>query len=125
MQSRQSQQKTLLVVDDDLDILDFLHDLLSMEGYRVLITTKTEALEQLQRDALPDLILLDVFLSGRDGREVTRHLKSQEETRTIPIIMFSAYPNVKATVQAAGADAFIEKPFDMDILVTKIAHFLC
>ncbi len=124
MQRSARQQKYILVVDDDPDILDFLHDLLELEGYAVSVSTKGDYLEQLQSGGLPGLILLDVFLSGRDGREIVRDLKSRQVTRQIPVIMFSAHPSAKATALEAGADAFLEKPFESDVLVTTIAHFL-
>ena len=70
---------------------------------------------------LPDLILLDVLLSGKDGREIVKRLKSQEETRHIPVIMFSAHPSAEKTARAAGADDFVAKPFEMDEILAKIA----
>jgi CheY-like chemotaxis protein len=124
MQSRHSQEKHILVVDDDPDILDFLHDLLELEGYTVAVSAKVDYLEKLQNGDLPDLILLDVFLSGRDGREIVKSLKNQEETRLIPVIMFSAHPSAEATARAAGADDFLAKPFDLDELLEKITHYL-
>src|SRR5690348_4516219 len=117
MQSKASQKQSILVVDDDPDILDFLHDLLEMEGYRVAVSMKGEYLETLQNGDLPDLILLDVHLSGRDGREIVRYLKKREETKMIPIIMISAHPSAEETARQAGADAFLEKPFEIEVLL--------
>jgi CheY-like chemotaxis protein len=97
---------------------------LEQEGYIIVTTDKAEYVERLHNDGLPDLILLDVLLSGKDGREIVKHLKSQEETRHIPVIMFSAHPNAEKTAQAAGADDFIAKPFEMDELLAKVAHYL-
>ncbi len=73
---------------------------------------------------MPHLLLLDVLLSGKDGREIVKDLKGQEETRAIPIIMFSAHPSAEETPRATGADDFLAKPFDIDVLLDKIAHFL-
>jgi CheY-like chemotaxis protein len=117
----QSKQKKILVVDDEPDILAFLQELLEQEGYTVAITDKAEYLEKLDADGLPDLILIDVLLSGKDGREIVKHLKSQEETRHVAVIMFSAHPNAKETARAAGADDFVAKPFEMDEILAKIA----
>jgi DNA-binding response OmpR family regulator len=116
----QSSEHTILVVDDDRDILEFLHDLLEMEGYTVTVTAKANYLERLQKRGMPDLILLDVFLSGRDGREIVASLKNQEDTRRIPVLMFSAHPHAEATARAAGADDFLAKPFDLEQLLAKI-----
>jgi CheY-like chemotaxis protein len=93
MQSKTSQEQSILVVDDDPDILDFLHDFLELEGYKVAVSMKGKYLETLHNGDLPDLILLDMHLSGRDGREIVRHLKKREETKLIPIIMISAHPS--------------------------------
>ena len=81
-------------------------------------------LEQLHNDRLPHLMLVDVLLSGKDGRAIVKHLKSQPETMHIPVIMFSAHPNVQETVLQAGAEDFVAKPFVIDELLAKIAHFL-
>jgi DNA-binding response OmpR family regulator len=120
----QNWRKKLLVVDDDPDILEFLEVILEEEGYAVVTSTKGEYLEQLHNGGLPDLILLDVLLSGKDGRLIVKDLKSQQETRSIPVIMFSAHPSAEATARQAGADDFLAKPFEIDVLLTKIAHHL-
>ena len=77
--SIQSKQKKLLVVDDEPDILEFLQVILEEEGYTVAVTGKGEYLEKLNNGILPDLILLDMWLSGKDGREIVKYLKSQEK----------------------------------------------
>ena len=119
----QSKQKNLLVVDDEEDILEFLKVILEDEGYFVVTTDKGDYLERLQ-DTLPDLILLDLLLSGKDGREIVAYLKTQENTKHIPVIMFSAHPNAQAMTKNAGADDFVAKPFEIDLLLSKIAKYL-
>ncbi|HEV2580109.1 MAG TPA: response regulator transcription factor [Ktedonobacteraceae bacterium] len=116
----QGKRPKILVVDDDPDILDFLQDLLNLENYTVVITEQAEYLEQLHDGGLPDLILIDILLSGKDGREIIRHLKSQERNRYVPVIMFSAHPSAETTALEAGADDFLAKPFEMDELLAKI-----
>lgn len=124
MQRRPGQKKQILVIDDDLDILDFLHELLEMEGYAVAVSSRGNTLEELEEEQLPDLVLLDVFLSGKDGRDMVKHLKTQEETRQIPVIMFSAYPSSEAAARAVGADDFLAKPFNVDMLLEKVQTLL-
>ncbi len=111
-------------MDDDPDILEFLQIILEEEGYAVVTSDKGEYLEQLHNGGLPHLILLDVLLSGKDGREIVKYLKSQQETEHIPIIMFSAHPSAEETARQAGADDFLAKPFHIDALLAKIMHFL-
>lgn len=113
----------MLVVDDEPDILEFLQAVLEDEGYAVLTTSKGDYLETIQHGSLPDLILLDVFLSGKDGREIARHLKSREETRHIPIIMFSAHPNAEVTAREAGANDFVAKPFEIPYLLDLVQKY--
>lgn len=119
-----TKQKKILVVDDEPDILEFLLELLEQEGYTVAITEKGEYLEQLQQDSLPDIILLDVLLSGKDGREIVKYLKSREETRHVPVIMFSANPGAEKTAREAGADDFVAKPFEIDEILAKITKYI-
>ena len=86
----QKTAKRILIVDDEPDILEFLRIILEEERYEVVTSDKGEFLEQLHNDRLPHLILVDVLLSGKDGRAIVTHLKSQPETMHIPVIMFSA-----------------------------------
>ncbi len=120
----QSKKKKLLVVDDEQDILEFLKVILEDEGYIVVTTDKDDYLEGLNNDTPPDLILLDLLLSGKDGREIVKHLKMQENTKHIPIIMFSAHPGAQETTRQAGADDFVAKPFEIDLLLSKIRQHL-
>jgi CheY-like chemotaxis protein len=119
-----SKKKKLLVVDDEQDILEFLKVILEDEGYIVVTTDKDDYLEGLNNDALPDLILLDLLLSGQDGRKIVKHLKMQEHTKHIPIIMFSAHPGAQEITRQAGANDFVAKPFEIDLLLNKIAQYL-
>lgn len=120
----ESASKRVLVVDDEPDILEFLQIILEEEGYEVVTSDKADYLEQLHNGGLPHLILVDVLLSGKDGREIVKYLKSQPETKQIPIIMFSAHPSAEGTARQAGADDFLAKPFNIDVLLEKIARFL-
>jgi CheY-like chemotaxis protein len=110
-----AQQTRVLVVDDDPDILDAIRFLFEDEGYTVTTTEKGEYAENLHdgNGGLPDLIILDVLLSGKDGRTICRTLKSRPDTQHIPIIMISAHPDAETAAYAVGADHFVAKPFDM------------
>jgi DNA-binding response OmpR family regulator len=120
----QGGRKKILVVEDEPDILEFLQVILEEEGYAVLTSDKGEFLEQLDNSNLPDLIIVDVLLSGKDGREIVKQMKSQEETKHIPVIMFSAHPSAEQTAREAGAEDFLAKPFDIDELLAKVAKYL-
>jgi two-component system, OmpR family, phosphate regulon response regulator PhoB len=115
----------ILVVDDDSDILDAMRFVLEDAGYIVKTTPTGEDVEErLTAINLPDLIILDVLLSGRDGREICRKLKLNTKTKHIPIIMISAHPAIKKSVLEAGADAFIPKPFDITHLLQKVKELI-
>jgi DNA-binding response OmpR family regulator len=106
----------ILVIDDDPDILDAIRAMLEDEGHHVQTSEKGDYAESLRDVAggLPDLIILDVLLSGKDGRAICRKLKAHDETRHIPIIMISAHPDAERSVKNVGADAFVAKPFSID-----------
>lgn len=118
-------KQTIVIVDDEPDILIFLEAMLRDAGYEVVVVEKSEALEQfLEQRRLPSLILLDMLLSGKDGRAISRQLKSQNVTRDIPIIMLSAHPGAAKEALESGADDFIAKPFEMDDLLLKISSYV-
>src|SRR5690349_14380185 len=108
--------KNVLVVGDDPDILDAICFMLEDAGYHVKTTEKAEYAENLEdtNGNLPDLIILDVLLSGKDGRQICKKLKSQQNTRHIPVIMISAHPSAEKSIVDVGADDFLAKPFDID-----------
>jgi DNA-binding response OmpR family regulator len=110
----------ILVVDDDTDILSVMEILLTMKGFEVQVTSKGENTFPKIASFKPDLILLDVLISGHDGRVICKKLKSDEETRNIPVIMFSAHPGAAASIAEYGANDFIAKPFDVNNLMKKV-----
>ena len=116
----------ILVVDDDVDILGAIEAMLEDVGYAVKTTEKADYAEALPdgNGGLPNLIILDVLLSGKDGRTICRKLKSQDDTRHIPIVMISAHPDAERSVKEVGANAFVAKPFSVDTLLDTIAGFL-
>ena len=116
-------KKKIMVVDDDESILEVMHIVLEGEGYDVETRVNVQSLQELDGE-LPDMILLDVLLSGEDGTEICKRLKSQQETRDIPIILLSAHSSAGKTARECGADAFLDKPFDIDVLVEMVKQHL-
>lgn len=118
-------RKKILVADDDPSILDVLKLMLEqVGGYEVITTPDGESVLELRTttDKLPDLILLDLWMSGIDGRDVCKSLKSDDKTKDLPLIIFSANRDVEMISREAGADDFIAKPFQMDDLLEKVAR---
>lgn len=114
----------ILIVDDEPDIVLALVTILEDAGYKVVSTDSGDHLEQLVETEQPALILLDMLLSGWDGREIARRLKARQATRHIPILMLSAHPVAMQEASAAGADDFLAKPFELDELLMKVAAHL-
>jgi len=111
--------KKVLVADDDPAILDVMRMMLEFEGYEVTTTPNGAAILQMD-SGLPDLLLLDIWMSGTDGREVCRKLKLNEKTKNIPVVLVSAIKDIEHSAREAGADDFIAKPFEMNELLQKI-----
>lgn len=103
-------KKSILAVDDSEAILDVVKMALEMAGCEVS-TSLTGACFQQMEHHLPDLILLDVLLSGEDGGEICQRLKSDEQTRHIPVILLSAHAGLWETAERCGANDFLAKPF--------------
>jgi DNA-binding response OmpR family regulator len=115
--------KRILVVDDDVDILEFVQPYLNEEGYYVQTSPSGLIFQHVQRD-LPDLILLDVLLNGKDGRVLCRQLKANELTKHIPVILFSAHIRREDALKESRADDFIGKPFDLRDLLEVVNKYL-
>ena len=113
--------KKILVVDDDEEVLETIQLILEIGGYDVEPLEDAELIFERIEDFEPDLILLDIALGKIDGRVVCSQLKSQYETRNIPILMMSGLYDVNEVKSMEFApDDFMEKPFKMDILLEKI-----
>lgn len=118
--------KTILVVDDEKDLVELISYNLRRNGYNVLSASNGfEALETAQR-VLPDLVLLDLMLPGMEGTEVTRRLKGDPRTSGIPIIMVTAKGEETDIVVGLtiGADDYITKPFSPRILLARLGSVI-
>jgi len=122
-QNEYQKRGKILLADDDLAIVDTMSMMLEDAGYEVE-TVVDKAVVQETRKHLPDLLLLDIWMSGMDGREICKQLKSKEKTKHIPIIMISANKDTGRLAKEAGADDFLTKPFEMADLLEKVAKFV-
>ncbi len=117
--------KLILVVDDDEGILEVVQIVLESEGDAVQTAMNSAFLQQLSsQPVLPELILLDVLLSGEDGRDISKQLKADTQLRHIPVIMLSAHSEASEMANTGGADAFLEKPFDVDALIAIVQKYV-
>lgn len=114
--------KKILLIDDDPDVRSVMSILLQKQGYAVeTASRKEEAWERIKQEP-PALILLDVLLSGADGRELCREIKALPETSSIPVIMFSGHPSAGLQFESYGADDFIPKPIKTQALLDKMSQ---
>src|SRR3954470_20300434 len=113
--------RSVLVVDDDPDILQTLALCLSSEGYRVLMASNgREALHVLDRES-PAVILLDLMMPVMDGWQFVQELETRGR-RDVPLLILSADRAVQGHAQKLKANGHLAKPFDLDELLGKVAH---
>lgn len=117
--------KRILVIDDDEDILSIIDIIFGEEGYEpILFQTGTTA-EQIKL-LHPDLILLDVRIVGfhKTGDQICSEIKAQLDMADIPVLLVSAEENVALLAQGCGANGFVNKPFDIYHLLTKVKELI-
>ncbi len=119
-------KKTILLIDDDKDIQEFVSVVLQNEGFNVLSSLNGPDGILKAEDNQPDLILLDIMMPEMDGWEVIKILKSNEKTSSIPVIIFTCKSELKDKLMGLkeGALDYITKPFDIKHLVEKIKSVL-
>jgi two-component system phosphate regulon response regulator PhoB len=117
---------TILLVDDEEDIVELLKLNLLREGYKVLTCGTGEQALEIARSKLPNLMILDLMLPGIDGLEVCKRLRSDPKTERIPIIILSAKGEEADIVTGLelGADDYVTKPFSGKVLVARVRRVL-
>jgi two-component system phosphate regulon response regulator PhoB len=120
------EKPTILVVDDEEDIIELVELNLTREGYRVLGCTTGEKALEIARSKLPNLIVLDLMLPGIDGLEVCRRLKSGPKTGRIPVVILTAKGEEADIVMGLelGADDYVTKPFSGKVLAARVRRLL-
>ena len=114
----------ILIIDDNEDILFMLKAMLEMKGFNITPKDSPENIELFIETISPDLILMDMLLSGADGREVCKKIKMNKAIAHIPIIMISALPDADVSCLEAGTDYFLGKPFEMTDLFDTVEKAL-
>lgn len=114
---------TILIVEDDKGMLDFLQKLLSRTYHVLTAQTAQNAVALLDKNPV-DLILSDVMMPGMDGFDLCRRIKSQVEYSHIPVVLLTAKSGIESKIAGleSGADAYIEKPFSVEFLLSQIAN---
>lgn len=119
-------RNTVLVVDDERDILKLIGYNLEKENFHVRTVETGEDALRLARETEPDLIILDIMLPGMNGTEVCKRLKSAAETRNIPVLMLTAKSSSRDVVNGLelGADDYVTKPFIPSVLLARVRAVL-
>jgi two-component system phosphate regulon response regulator PhoB len=119
-------KETILIVDDEEDIIELIQYNLKTEGYSILTARTGEQAVKIAEQSGPDLMVLDLMLPGMDGFEVTRHLRSRERTQDMPIVILTAKGEESDIVTGLelGANDYISKPFSPKVLTARIRAIL-
>ncbi len=119
-------KETILIVDDEEDILELIKFNLKSEGYNILTAMTGEEAIKIARQSGPDLLVLDLMLPGIDGLEVTKYLKNNDATMDIPIVMLTAKGEESDIVTGLelGANDYMSKPFSPRELTARIRAIL-
>jgi len=115
-------KKKILVIDDDAGILDAVSLILEDAGYQVVVSRVGLSAQEVHKID-PALILLDIWMTGWNGRDVCMALKNDKNTKHIPIIILSANKDTALIANEAGADDFLAKPFEMEMLLSKARKY--
>jgi len=114
----------VLVVDDSPAIVDSIEMMLDFEGLQIEKFYKgSDMLKTLNVHSKPSVILMDMWLSGEDGRDICKLIKADETLCDIPVLIMSASRGLEQSALDAGADAFIAKPFDLGEMVDRIKSY--
>jgi DNA-binding response OmpR family regulator len=114
--------KRILIADDDPGIRDVYTIIFEKAGF--IVDLKEDGADLMANDfVVPDFFLIDKQLSGYSGLDICQHLKHHSRTKNIPVVIISAAPNIGKLSQEAGADGFLEKPFELSKLLETVATF--
>lgn len=118
--------KSILVVEDEVDIAELIRYNLELKKYSVKISHSGEDGLRKARETHPDLVILDIMLPGRSGLEICQGLKNDQATKAIPIIMVSARGEEGDIVKGLelGADDYVTKPFSPKVLIARVEAVL-
>lgn len=119
-------RQTILVVDDEPDIVEIIQYNLEKSGFDVIVAADGPVALEKARDETPDLIVLDLMLPGLEGTDVCRILKQDERTRSIPILMLTAKSEEIDRIIGLelGADDYVVKPFSPREIALRIRNIL-
>lgn len=115
-------KKCILIFDDDPGILMVCKIILEQRNYKVETRSFCDNIIADIHQAKPDIILMDLWIPIIGGEEAIRIMKNNKATAHIPVILFSANAEINAIVQRSNANGFLQKPFDINTLLTTVEN---
>jgi DNA-binding response OmpR family regulator len=114
----------ILVADDEQEIRNLLDHFLKGQGYEVILASDGNEALKLASEKNPQVIILDIKMPGLDGLEVCKRLREKEQTKIIPVIVITGFEDNKMEALNIGADDFVNKPFDMAEISSRVKSAL-
>ena len=112
----------VVVVDDDTDLLDMVCLMLNTPEINPFCFEDCKQVMPILDTKTPDVLVMDIFLGECDGRDLCKKVKEIERYASLPVLLYSAGEVSEASIQESGADYFLRKPFDMNVLLKQIHH---
>jgi CheY-like chemotaxis protein len=114
----------ILVCDDDPGVLEVIKIILEENNYEVITASNGKGIQKMIAQTKPDMLFLDIWMPGIDGKEITKLLKRDAQFKDMPIIIISALNDTKDIAQEVGADGFLSKPFTITDLLEVVENNL-
>ncbi|WP_316809138.1 response regulator [Pedobacter agri] len=116
--------KTLLICDDDVDIIEMLEIVLDDSGFDIITEADSKKVLELISSIRPQLVLMDLWMPVISGDQILTRMREDENLASIPVVIMSAAQDGKQIASKAGANGYISKPFDIDKLMQKVNEFM-
>ncbi|MBE9665604.1 response regulator [Mucilaginibacter boryungensis] len=113
----------IVVIEDNPDIMDVVDYVLTSDGHE-LIPCKDGSIESELGDIKPDLVFIDEYLPVKRGSDICKHIKTSPHLRHLPVVLISTVPNIGKIAKQSGADAYLEKPFELSDLIALTHKFI-
>lgn len=113
----------IAIADDDQGILDVMRIILEENNYEVMTISDPKNIIHDLNNAKPKLLLLDIWMSGFDGKEIAKEIKSKSEVKDIPIILVSAKNDLQRSATECDVEDYLAKPFDIEDLISKVKKY--
>ena len=116
--------KKILLIDDDPEILELTKERLLANDREVVTASNGDDGHRLALAEKPDLIIVDIKMPGLDGYSLVKNLKHEEDAKNIPVIVLTAFPNMRELFAVEGVRNYLVKPFKAEELLQKVEDCL-